>query len=258
MEFLFIIVIGVIFVVQFAMKQRGKDDSSGSSLWGGGDDARTSSRPRMRPRPQAPQPKSLDEALRLSQDRQAPPTIRYAGLEYDDDDTLAAPTDGSASAPDDVPVMTEMSRTEPNASHEPDSAPDRGTDAEVETGRSETGRAGIEPDGVGPAGIEPAEAESFAAESFGVEPFSAEPLSAEPVGSDVAEPRRAAEPFTPAYSASVYTPTSVYTGYTPTSLYTSGTSILGGAKQVDPQREEPETDPDEDAQEPGPEEGQRS
>lgn len=237
-EFLVIIVVGVLFVVQFAMKQSGKDDSSGSSLWGGGSGSGKSSRqrPPARPRPQTPQSKSLDEALRLSEARQAPPTMQYAGLDQDDDGPAAdlpedaaaapgrAPKDVSA-APGDVPVLAEVPWTELDVSDRPDYASDRVVRAEGETE---------------PAGAEPAELEQV-----------------EPSGIGTAEPLRPAEPFSPAYSASVYTPTSVYSSYTPASLYTSGTSILDGEQQADPQQEEPGTGPGVSAREPGLEEDQR-
>ncbi|GAA4530204.1 hypothetical protein GCM10023160_30710 [Brachybacterium paraconglomeratum] len=249
MEFLFIIVIGVIFVVQFAMKQAGKDNDSGPSPWGEGSSKR-SSRPRMRPRPQTPQPRSLEEALQLSEDRPTPPTLRFAGLDDDDDEagaprqsvTAAAPGDVPAPdalpAPDAVPVVAEMPMTSAEVSSESDEVPDQSPSMTVEAEPGEK---------------EPMGSESVEKKAEEPEPEENEPAEPQSFRVGAAEVLRPAETFSPAYSETVYTPTSVYSSYNPTSLYTSGTSIMGSDQQ-----EAPGTDSVDDAQDPGTEENPKN
>lgn len=244
MEFLFFIVIGVIFVVQLAVKQMRKDDSSGSSPWGSSAGTTRPSRPQAhrappprpgnRPRPQASPPKSLEEALRLSDDRPAPPSMRYGGLDHDDDGPAEVRARGEATA-DDSSVMADAPRAEEDAPRVPEDFSDPVTSATV----------GTEPSGTEPSGGD---------EPAGIQPAGADPAGPGSAASEPAGPRRPSEPFTPAYSTSVYTPTSVYSSYTPTSLYTSGTSILDGEKPAEPGA----GSDDGGAHEPDPEEDQRS
>ena len=214
MEFLFIIVIGVILVVQFAMKQRGKEHSSGPRSRG---ESRSKNSPRQRqrqrPRPQTVQPKSLDEALRLSEDRPAPPALRFAGRDDTDDAGDESHDAGGAEAPTKVPDTSSMHDEE--SGRHLSTGPGPGP-------RAEPVGVELEPVQTDAARIERAGGESAVAKPAAPAPVEGGPVKAEPFAIGAADALRPAEPFSPAYSATVYTPTSVYT---------SGTSILDGEKR---------------------------
>jgi hypothetical protein len=191
MEFFGVVVIAVVFgLVQFAIKQSGKETEDDSFS---GDSRRRSPRSsRSRPRPQTAPPTTLDEALQLAEDRDPLPEMRYAGL-------------------DDTATEERPEKTLDATADEHEAARDVGDEAAQEAA---TGSAAGPGDGAVPA-----------APAISAAPTSTTPLSPAPTAPSL---QRATGPLGEALetSAPVYTPTSVYSGYTPTSVYTSGSVRL--------------------------------
>lgn len=223
MEFFGVVVMVVVFaLVQFAMKQSGKESEDDS--FSGDSPRRRPRSSRPRPRPQTAQPTTLEEALQLAEDRDPIPTMRYAGLE---DAATEESSEKNVDAPADEHEVKGVVGDEVEQEVATGSAAGPGEDAvpaesavmaesavPVETGEP------AEPVVSGESSASATEPVASAAPVNSTAPLSTTPLSP--------SPQRAVEPLGEALETStpVYTPTSVYAGYTPTSLYTSGSARL--------------------------------